>query len=129
MMRWGRRSCAAGIALCLVLWVSSLATGGSFVWLGPHYVGWSEGRLDYAFDRFVLPPPAFDWGFGWPSVDPWAPFFQLRIPFWLLICALAALWYVVLRERPQPAHLCVCGYDLTGNESGNCPECGQEVPT
>jgi hypothetical protein len=25
----------------------------------------------------------------------------------------------------QPAHLCrVCGYNLTGNISGNCPECG-----
>lgn len=24
---------------------------------------------------------------------------------------------------------CICGYDLTGNESGRCPECGIDVPS
>ena len=30
------------------------------------------------------------------------------------------------RHRSLPGH-CRCGYDLTGNESGRCPECGVEV--
>lgn len=27
----------------------------------------------------------------------------------------------------RPAHLCTCGYNLTGNESGKCPECGRRA--
>ncbi|MHC5112072.1 MAG: hypothetical protein ACYTHJ_19590 [Planctomycetota bacterium] len=31
-------------------------------------------------------------------------------------------------ESPYPAGMCqICGYDLTGNESGQCPECGEAV--
>lgn len=43
---------------------------------------------------------------------------------WSLLAALAARW--LFREpldRSRP--LCIqCGYDLTGNVSGRCPECG-----
>jgi hypothetical protein len=44
------------------------------------------------------------------------------------------LWawlFVRLRNRlltRRPSHYCVdCGYDLTGNVSGRCPECGREI--
>lgn len=30
-----------------------------------------------------------------------------------------------LKSRPGPGHCLACNYDLTGNESGKCPECGQ----
>jgi hypothetical protein len=29
--------------------------------------------------------------------------------------------------RYRPGHCCGCGYDLTGNETGVCPECGRDV--
>jgi hypothetical protein len=29
------------------------------------------------------------------------------------------------RRRPRPGHCRRCGYDLTGTQSGRCPECGQ----
>jgi len=32
------------------------------------------------------------------------------------------------RSRMQPGHCCECGYDLTRNVSGRCPECGTPVP-
>ncbi len=31
------------------------------------------------------------------------------------------------RRRIPPGHCQQCGYDLTGNESGVCPECGRPV--
>ena len=35
-------------------------------------------------------------------------------------------WYRAYHRRPLPGH-CRCGYNLTGNVSGTCPECGQSV--
>jgi len=32
-------------------------------------------------------------------------------------------------ERDIVGYCCRCGYDLTGNISGVCPECGKPVPT
>ena len=51
---------------------------------------------------------------------------MLQFPVWLLVVALgfptAILWW---RDRRPKAGFCkVCKYDLTGNESGTCPECG-----
>jgi hypothetical protein len=56
----------------------------------------------------------------------------------VLVLTLAPLWYMVLlfgipymaiiwwppRRPPPPGHCAACGYDLTGNLSGRCPECG-----
>jgi hypothetical protein len=33
-----------------------------------------------------------------------------------------------LNRRSEPGHCLRCGYDLTGNVSGICPECGHLVP-
>ena len=36
---------------------------------------------------------------------------------------------VTYYEQRASAGLCVaCGYNLTGNTSGTCPECGKEIP-
>ena len=31
------------------------------------------------------------------------------------------------RRQPPPGHCQKCGYDLTGNVSGVCPECGTPI--
>jgi hypothetical protein len=51
----------------------------------------------------------------------------LWIPFLLLLIPTTYLWY---RDRRtiSPGHCRRCGYNLTGNESGRCPECGTQVP-
>jgi hypothetical protein len=64
------------------------------------------------------------------STDGWS----VGIPFWLLFVLLAlypTLAFIrgpLRRRRRRRKGLCVaCGYDLTGNVSGVCPECGTEA--
>lgn len=61
-------------------------------------------------------------------------FHELLVPHWMvaLVAGMPALaWGVaqvpaILRKRRSRRGLCArCGYDLTGNVSGVCPECGQ----
>ncbi len=54
------------------------------------------------------------------------------VPLWCLSLpaigfVLAASW--LRHRRPQGGRCRVCGYDLTGNVSGRCPECGTVVPS
>ena len=53
----------------------------------------------------------------------WIPFW---LPFVLLATPTALLWWHDLRRIP-PGHCQRCGYDLTGNVSGRCPECGTPI--
>ena len=48
----------------------------------------------------------------------WMPFVGALIP--------AVIAWKRLR-RPLPGHCRKCGYDLTGNTSGTCPECGRKT--
>ena len=60
---------------------------------------------------------------------------RLRVPYWLLAVVTAVLpaahgaalaWQRRRRERRRMHTLCpACGYNLTGNVSGVCPECGE----
>ena len=58
------------------------------------------------------------------STLPWS-----WIPVMLLIALAiptAIFWY--RDRRPRKGHCLHCGYNLTGNESGVCPECAAAVP-
>lgn len=56
---------------------------------------------------------------------------SLTLPIWLpfLIIAVptAFLWHHDRRRKFKPGRCQNCGYNLTGNISGVCPECG--MPT
>ena len=51
------------------------------------------------------------------------------VPMWipLLLVGLPTLLLWWRDRRVPPGHCQACGYDLTGNVSGVCPECGQKV--
>lgn len=57
-------------------------------------------------------------------------------PFWDSMLAIVTWWCTLIalavglyfRENVPPEGHCEhCGYDLTGNVSGVCPECGREI--
>jgi hypothetical protein len=51
------------------------------------------------------------------------------IPLWsaLTITAAYPLYRVLRRRRAPSGHCQTCGYNLTGNVSGICPECGTPI--
>lgn len=65
--------------------------------------------------------------FGWPTrtVSQYGGI-TYELPIWLPL--FASLFTAILlrtrRDRRRPGHCTSCGYDLTGNVSGVCPECG-----
>ena len=98
--------------------------------------GWN-----YYSDMTEIPgsmkPDATFLGFGSKRVDLYwtIPLSSLHktttvsIPFWflaLIFAILPAIWFIKWRKRRRlgPNSCGNCGYDLTGNETGECPECG-----
>jgi hypothetical protein len=54
---------------------------------------------------------------------------EIQIADWFIVVALAilpAIWFFNWRKKkkPGPGVCGKCSYDLTGNETGTCPECG-----
>ena len=72
-------------------------------------------------------------GFHYPSVSKRAPFSRnIGIPFWVIFLPTAIFTIVLFRRdrrRIPPGHCSRCGYDLTGNLSGVCSECGERSGT
>lgn len=52
---------------------------------------------------------------------------RLAVPLWAPAAVFVLAFGLLHRldRRPKPGHCGSCGYNLTGNLSGVCPECGQ----
>jgi len=81
-----------------------------------------EGSPDWRGDglspRYV--PASSNFGtfrYSWASFPLWIPFVLLGIP--------TALLWRLDRRRPRPGYCARCNYDLTGNVTCCCPECGE----
>jgi len=57
-------------------------------------------------------------------------FLLLIVPIWVVALAagVAYLFALIWRRHPVQGHCTHCGYNLAGNTSGICPECGTRIP-
>jgi hypothetical protein len=76
----------------------------------------------------------FDWGNA--CINPASgPFFHASAPLWsfalvfMIVGGIGPLVVYRQRRRRRTGLCPQCGYDLTGNVSGRCPECGAPAPT
>ena len=93
-----------------------------------HFIGWAllvfcNGTHVEATNTFGIPTPM-------PMAHLAFPKMSLLIPYWftttVLLLVTGVLFLLGRPRRPVPGH-CKCGYNLTGNISGRCPECGEHV--
>lgn len=140
----------AGIGMCTVIVIVWALSG----WSNVHYVsrsgillGVESGRLwcaklsPYLAFRFFsyeeppkfivrpspVPKPYWNWTaqFASSGKNSFA-----MLPCWILLSmAVVPTGALIWRDhrRIPPGHCKKCGYDLTGNTSGRCPECGKGV--
>ncbi len=77
------------------------------------------------FDDIVV---VYGHGFGLSLWNTWSSEltqFPLWLPFLIVAIPMIIMWGFV--PKFPRGHCRRCGYDLTGNTSGVCPECGVEV--
>lgn len=122
-----------------LIWAALLASA-SIIVMWALSLRWTYGyqgtRLCVLVARGEVGISTFLWpygtGFFWTrdrgSAAAWAGAFARDtgiLPLWLLLClAVAATGFLWWRNRAPVGHCGKCGYDLTGNVSGRCPECG-----
>ena len=144
----------AGCGLILVTWAFAVRYSIFWTPVPRLMVVCRLGHLEYIEPPpgvGLVPPRAFRWTNGWsfrpdywkqsrglplrkrlglvrPILNDDQAFFKYRhyrLPLWVImalaIIPTAWLWY---RDRRLPGHCRRWAYDLTGNVSGICPECG-----
>jgi len=64
-----------------------------------------------------------------PALSRSGTVFWVKLPLWFPLLILAVPTGILFwRDRRYPAGHCQkCGYNLTGNVSGRCPECGETI--
>ena len=115
------------VSLCSMCAFISVSVGGVGValWHGLLFLFYFEG--DTALLKLERCAPSWNW---WPFAfdRPLPGSAALVVPAWITWVLLAVAAFTVFRCRKMtlPGH-CRCGYNLTGNRSERCPECGQSM--
>jgi len=78
--------------------------------------------------QYTLPHIIRTWfpNFPDPSMRHWTVIIPLWVPFLIVALPTTLLWRLDLR-RAAPGQCHRCRYNLTGNTSGICPECGTPI--
>ena len=99
-----------------VSWTELALAPFSVPWMLALMVGMPFGLIDPPAKLFG--PPRFQ---AVPVIVGWLSYGFALLSAWVLLVRLR-------RQRPGASHACAaCGYNLTGNLSGICPECGTVV--
>jgi hypothetical protein len=103
----------------------SIPSGTVRLWFGAIdvIVAPSKGSSEFSI-KFDGTPPRYVP--SWEAVNGGS---RIMFPLWLPAAVLCWPGYRALRRlrRVLPGHCPICRYDLQGNESGRCPECGTAV--
>jgi hypothetical protein len=129
----------------IALWVAGRSHPRVLVEWGHYSAVATSGRIlrfSHAPQRVFYNPPTpktrawglFGYGVYRMEFSPSQVVWGATLPLWLIAIVGAALAILAIRrarhvrEMQRRAGRCVaCGYDLTGNISGICPECGTKV--
>lgn len=86
----------------------------------PSLPGWSSGSYGNG-------PPSVSQMTWWVHHNRNKSWEGITVPVWipLLAVGLPTVWLWWADRRRPHLGKCRCGYDMTGNESRTCPECGQ----
>jgi hypothetical protein len=117
-VHWGKPGVLSVHLLDGMLYAENIAyTSEGLSWLNRPVV-WSNVRF-WPEGRFWFTYPEVTYKVAWVAY----------LPLWMPAAVFAALmlWMIPWRRRRPPHHCKRCGYDLTGNISGLCPECGASV--
>jgi hypothetical protein len=135
------------VALALVSIAAEMSIGTTrlqlYVGRGDFVVQWHASIMDHSssapspgfhmtegFSVYTGYKPAFRWGAPSFETGRLPGYSSLYLPSWLLILSTfvisAVLWFRC-RFRDGSNRCNRCAYDLTGNVSGVCPECGHAV--
>ena len=132
-LSWGSDDRIVGGFACQgrVMFVSGRTAGSSRDWdLGVNTGRSAEAPAEILLVFVDVELMGFGYGLDVPVSDMTAD--SLMLPHWfltLIIAILPAVWIYKWRKRRKlgPNSCPGCGYDLTGNESGECPECGNSL--
>lgn len=112
------------VVFCLLLNAVAFAFAAALVlWVRPRWLGLTLGFTPLALMGLVMGSLLFTvkagYGIASSMWDLW--------PALPSVVALLLLPFVPTRPARIPPGWCECGYDLRGNSSGVCPECGKAV--
>lgn len=109
-------------------WIG-VAAGGFMVTVmedaQPVSKGWSYDRIPMTIGVQFYALVSL-WMRSWQVPGAVVYYVPLYLPMIAIAGFTALLWR---RDRRVPPGYCICGYDLTGNVSGVCSECGAAIET
>jgi hypothetical protein len=135
VIKWAAFACCAALFLvgitsfCWIAgchWGDWLATTNTGVLVLVDKPGWAWPPGGYASHNDNLDVQFWLPFVGGAAEGEWVAIIPLWIPLALLGTPTLLFWWLDRRRIPA-GHCRKCGYNLTGNVSGRCPECGADA--